>query len=114
MTPGRQTRLPEVGTEGQKKLGEARVQLRSRDDASRAIEARYLEGAGVSLSPVHVPVPVNVPDPVKCEPFNRSGTFTGTGTCTGEKLHPSARVVAEGAWNALRSVREILGVKGDA
>jgi hypothetical protein len=84
----RQSRLVEVGDAGQARLAAATVVLRSRGDEARAIERRYLEGAGAGR------VVVCAED-------------AGEHVLPFEVRDPAAREIARGAHAALASLREV-------
>jgi hypothetical protein len=85
----RQRQLPEVGMSGQQRLALAR--LRVRNDAAGAVEATYLQRAGTSVQHDSTSA---VPE------FLHAGEFAD----------PAARQFAEGAWRAVRQVRQVLGI----
>lgn len=89
----RQIRLHEVGVEGQRALAEARVVVRG-EAASGGVALSYLQRAGVE----HACLDVEARD---APPFPHQRHFRFEG----------ARAVAEGAWQALRAVRKVLGVE---
>jgi len=83
----RQTRLAEVGDDGQSRLSDVMVRVESKG-ARAEVETRYLRGAGVTA----LAAPGgDSPDP----PWLAS-------------LHPAARDVAAGAHGALVVIRAIL------
>jgi hypothetical protein len=88
----RQTRLAEVGEEGQARLGKVAVCVAASDagrDTGAAVLARYLRGAGVLL--VTAPAGEDAAPPLWLV-----------------SLHPAAREVAVGAYTALGVIRAVL------
>ena len=84
---GRQSRLPEIGEQGQARLGEAKVALGS-EGFARTIEEKYVRGFGASIDAgarVHA---------IDAEILGLES--------------PAAREVGEGALRALVALRSIL------
>jgi hypothetical protein len=96
----RQRRLPEVGPEGQRTLGESRVSLAPHPDVD--IERDYLERAGVTL--IGFEGPSSTPQLADAEPcapaFPWAEAFE----------FAAARSVACGAWCALARIRRVLAL----
>jgi hypothetical protein len=86
----RQSRLAEVGTEGQERLQKARVCVGTSDGVE--IERLYLARAGVER--------VDVGAETSIEAFTHAEAFTS----------PFARRFAAAAWRALGAIRRELGV----
>ncbi len=85
----RQSRLPEVGEEGQARLVAATVHV-PREGLAADLTARYLSGAGVGVQ--------RDADDVGAPP----------GPPWAVSLHPAAAEVALGAWRALEAIRRAL------
>ncbi|HEX3769709.1 MAG TPA: hypothetical protein VHV30_02535 [Polyangiaceae bacterium] len=113
---GRQTRLAEVGVEGQARIAGATLTVASRGLAAE-VATRYLAGAGVGClrvddarleeiaAAVDPSVSVEMADGVL--PAAPASDLAGL-------VDPGARAVAEGAREALRSLRAVLGVTAAA
>ena len=82
----RQRRLPEIGARGQERLLASRVKLDTAPGSD--IEAEYLRRAGVQV----------VGEQASAVEFPLRAEFG----------HDASRSVAEGAWSALRKIREAL------
>lgn len=89
---GRQIRLVDVGEAGQARLCAAEVELATAGFA-RAIEARYLEGAGMRVE-------------------GEGGAPARIDVATLGLRHVHAREVGEGALSALVAIRAALGIEG--
>jgi len=87
----RQRRLPEVGPQGQERLGEARLTVASHPDVD--VEVDYLARAGVAA--------VAVSEGLSPLEFPWAAWFE----------HPAALGVARGAWCALTRIKSELSVE---
>lgn len=109
----RQSRLAEVGSERQKKLGSSEARVRACGFAGE-IEARYLAGAGVGTLLVgdtgQARAALAVDPSVrakKAEISRDDDPVTALPQILGA-LDPAARDVAEGAYRALQTLRKLL------
>jgi hypothetical protein len=110
----RQSRLAEVGEEGQARLARAAIAVRG-DGFAGAVEARYLAGAGVGIVRVaeaaHEAAARAVDPTVTIERAGASGDSRATPLDV-LSLEPAAGDVALGAWRALDSLRSTIGLGG--
>jgi hypothetical protein len=108
----RQTRLVDVGPEGQARLARAEVEVPGRDLAAM-VAARYLAGAGVArllVEDARVAAAARAVDPrvaVDVVPPSVGGSPRGDHSDDGF-TDPSARAVATGAMTALAAIARAL------
>ena len=113
---GRQIRLAEVGSAGQKRILEATVDVAVGGLAAE-VAARYLAGAGVGCLRVRstalAAAATSVDPAVRVEVDSGSGREDGEVRPGSHDFHdPVAREVADGARAALRALRAVL--EGDS
>jgi hypothetical protein len=106
----RQTRLREIGEEGQRRIGAATAVVASRG-ASSMVEARYLAGAGfarVVVVDAASEGAARAVDPDVVVERRHVDASPEAFPLERELADPSARAVAEGAYRALCAVKAAL------
>ena len=106
----RQSRLADVGVAGQERIAAATVEVQA-DGLAGEVAARYLAGAGVGCLRVRdgaLAAAAAAIDPsVRVEVASRTPEASSTDESSGFR-DPSARDVARGAREALRTLRGLL------
>jgi hypothetical protein len=114
----RQVRLVEIGEAGQARLGGATVAVGGRGTLGAEVEARYLAGAGVGTLIVADEASMQAAravDPAAKVLVEADVVEVSKGSLARDRTSPTfdvgdpaARDIAEGAWRALRAIREAL------
>jgi hypothetical protein len=113
---GRQSRLAEVGAAGQARIADATVTVASRGLAAE-VATRYLAGAGVGrlrVDDARLEEIAAAIDPAVAVEVAGARLPAGEASDHAGLVDPGARAVAEGAREALRSLRAVLGVTAGA